>query len=58
MRLEPVATATIHYDLYLRHKHVLRRMPEPPWLCPSVRSKRGPVHGGTRLTGKRAVVPP
>ncbi|WP_207894004.1 hypothetical protein, partial [Rhodovulum steppense] len=30
-------------DLYLRHKHVLRHMPKPPWSCPSVRSKRGPV---------------
>ncbi|WP_425441154.1 AMP-binding enzyme, partial [Ruegeria marina] len=28
------------------HKHVLRHRPKPPWLCPSVRSKRGPVHFG------------
>jgi len=40
------ATAAIGDDLYLRHKHVLRHMPKPPWLCPSVRSKWGPVHFG------------
>lgn len=36
-------TAAISNNLYLRHKHVLRHMPKPPWLCPGVRSKRGPV---------------
>lgn len=26
-----------------------RHMPKLPWLCPSVRSKRGPVHTGSTL---------
>ncbi len=36
-------TTAIGDDLNLRHKHVLRHMPKPPWLCTSVRAKRGPV---------------
>lgn len=49
-------TAAIGDDLYLRHKHVLRRMPEPPRLCPSVRSKRGPVQRVTPQRGLRHAI--
>jgi len=33
---------------------MLRDIPKPPWLCPSVRSKGGPVHLGPKGLGCKA----
>lgn len=50
-RRSAAAKAAIIDDLDLGHEHVPRQMPQPPWICPSVRSKGGPVHEAIRAKG-------
>ena len=42
------APPTLGDDLIVGHKHMLRAIPKPPWLCQSVRSKGGPVQKPTQ----------